>query len=287
MPTTTWKGFDVYMLTGISTACLYPMHTEDALKILSSAKAEAVEVFANCDYEISPPMLKLMRSIADANGVKILSLHPYTAPSEPITFFTSYRRRFDEGLELYKKYYEAANILGADAVVFHGGSKTAAIPYGEYFDKFGLLVEDAIANGSNLCHENVERCISHKPDFFIGLAAAIPNARFIFDIKQAVRAGYDVFEFAKAMDGKIKHVHFSSHDGSRDCLLPGKGTFNTKAFLEVIAKTGFNGGVIVELYRENFGDIVELIGGYQHLFTEVSTIRKNAEIFDIIRQNGE
>lgn len=272
------------MLTGISTACFYPMHTEDALKIICDAKVEAAEVFVNCDYEVTRPMLRQMRDIADASGVKVLSLHPHTGPSESITFFTKYKRRFDEGLELYKKYYEAANILGANAVVFHGGAKAAPITYSEYFETFGLLVENAIVNGSNLCHENVERCISYSPDFFRALGKAVPQAEFILDVKQAVRAGYDALTFATAMGTKIKHVHFSDHDDSRTCLLPGQGIFNTQEFLNLIVKNGFNGGVLVEVYRENFVENVELFKGYQQLFTETSTIRKNAERVDIIRQ---
>lgn len=282
----TQKGFDDFMLTGISTACFYPMLTEEALEIITAAKIEAAEVFVNCNYEISPHMLKLFRSIADANGVKILSFHPYTAPSEPITFFSRYQRRFDEGLELYRKFYDAANILGADIVVFHGGSRAVPITYNEYIEKFGLLVEDAKAHGSSLCHENVERCTSWSPDFFRRLAAAIPDAGFVFDVKQAVRAKQDVFEFVEAMGTRLRHVHFSDNDSGHECLLPGKGTFNTEKFLEIIAENGFDGGVIVELYRENFSDIVELLNGYQHLFTKVSTARKNAETSDNIRQSG-
>lgn len=277
------KDFDRFMMTGISTACLYPLITEEALKTLISIGVESVELFVNCNYEISPSMLREIRAIADGSGVKILSLHPWHGPIESIMCFSRYERRFQEGLELYKKYYQAANMLGAELVVFHGGARAAGIEYAEYFDRFGRMVEDSIANGSCLCQENVSRCTSWSPDFFREMAKALPDAEFVFDIKQAIRAGADVFEFAEAMAGRIKHVHFSDNDEAHDCLPPGKGTFNTREFLSLITKNGFDGGVIVELYRENFGEIVELSQGYQHLFTYVSTALKNAEKVDPIR----
>ncbi len=272
------------MLTGISTACLYPLETEKALNLLANYNIEAIEVFPNCEYEISKPALLEMRKVADAHGTKILSLHPHTGPMEPITFFSGYSRRFNDGVELYKRYYEAANLLGAELVVFHGGARIPWISYEEYFDKFGLLVEHAVQNGSCLCHENVSRCIGYCSQFFKQLAVAVPKAEFVFDIKQAVRAEEDVFDFAKTMGNRIKHIHFSDNDEHNSCLLPGTGTFNTAEFLNVVTENGFNGGVIVELYRENFGEIVELISGYQRLFTDISTVRKNAETDDSIRQ---
>lgn len=273
------------MMTGISTACLYPMYTEVALQTFASLHVEATEVFINCSEEILPAKLREMRSIADGNGVKILSLHPYTSGMEPMLFFSAYKRRFYEGMELYKKYYEAANILGADIVIFHGNSSKSGMSYDEYFNRFGRLVEDSISNGSKLCHENVSRCMSRSSAFFKELAKAVPQSEFVFDTKQAFRAGEDVFEFVKAMSGRIRHVHFSDHSEQNDCLVPGHGTFNTGEFLDLIKNNGFDGGVIVELYRENFDSIVELYEGYQRLFTQVSTQLKNDETNDKIRQS--
>lgn len=272
------------MTSGISTACLYPEYTEIALKTLASGGVDSIEVFFNCEEEISRPMLHEMKSITENAGTRIISLHPYTSPLEPIMFFSGYKRRFDEGRDMYKAYYEAANILGAELVVFHGGHRAAALSYGEYFDRFGILMEDALKCGNELCHENVERCMSWCPQFFAQMKSALPHAGFVFDIKQAVRAGQDVFDFAEVMGNSIRHVHFSDHDSEHDCLPPGKGIFNTANFLSLISKNGFSGGVIVELYRKNFGDIVELFASYQQLCTEISTQLKNDETYDIIRQ---
>lgn len=263
------------MLAGISTACFYPQHTEDALRELSALSIQCTEVFINCASELSEPFLKQLRAIANGGGVQILSLHPYTSGMEPMYFFSQYDRRFQEGRELYKRYYHAANLLGADITVFHGGTRNNQMEQGEYFDRFGLLWEDARQQGIALCHENVSRCAGYCPEFFSELVKAIPDAEFVFDVKQAVRAGQDVVGFAGKLNGKIRHLHISDHNDINDCLPPGKGTFNIAKFLSNIRSVGFDGGVVVELYRENFGTIVEIYEGYQHLCTELSTASKN------------
>jgi sugar phosphate isomerase/epimerase len=146
-------------------------------------------------------------------------------------------------------------------------------------------MEAAKREGSGICHENVCRCAGYNPDFFADMARALPDAGFVIDLKQAIRAGQDIYQMADAMAGRLRHVHFSDSDASRDCLPPGKGTFNIGKFFSTIVKNGFDGGVIVELYRENFVDFVELYTSYQLLLTEVSTERKVADSFDAIRQS--
>ncbi len=71
---------------------------------------EAAEVFLNCAGELEPGYIKRLRSIADSGGVKILSVHPYACFMDPMMFFSSYDRRFGEGLDIYRRYFYAANI---------------------------------------------------------------------------------------------------------------------------------------------------------------------------------
>jgi len=111
------------MLPGISTACFYPQYTEDALRTLAGHFPECVEVFINAACELEPEYLRSLRQIAEDAGIKIISLHPYTSGLEPMFFFSNYDRRYDEGLELYKKMSQAANLLGAGIIVFHGAAR--------------------------------------------------------------------------------------------------------------------------------------------------------------------
>lgn len=259
------------MYPGISTACLYPMETEKALRMLAEKGVEAAEVFINSQSELAPGYLRELRRVADSFGMRLLSLHPFTSGMEPMLFFSTYHRRFEDGRNFYRTYYQAASILGADIVVFHGNIVQFRMELGEYFDRFGVLMEDARKEGCLLCHENVSRCTGRSPLFFREMAKQLPDARFVFDVKQAVRAGEDVFEFVEEMGERIAHVHISDHTPQEDCLPIGKGVFHIQEFLSYLGSIGFSGGVIVELYRENFGEFVELLRGYQQLCAYLST----------------
>jgi len=230
-----------------------------------------MEVFLNSTQELESSFLRELRREADSVGTKIVSIHPYLSPMEPMLFFSGYARRFDEGLELYRRFYEAAGILGADCIVFHGDYKRRPLNYDEYFSRFELLWEDARKHGISLCQENVERCFSGSNNFLARMRKALPQVEYILDVKQAVRAGESIWEMAQTMGDKIRHVHISDHNERESCLPPGKGVLNTGKLIETIGKNGFRGGVIVELYGENFGDIVELSDSFQQLCDTLST----------------
>lgn len=259
------------MVTGISTACLYPMPTEEALSVLAERGVRAAEVFINSHTELEPGYLRNLRKIADDAGLRILSVHPFTSGMEPMLFFSEYHRRFEDGRDFYRTYYRAAQILGAEIVVFHGNIAQFRMEKQEYFRRFDILLQDAHREGVWLCHENVSRCTGRTPEFYREMSRALPDARYVLDVKQAVRAGEDVFEFAEAMGRRIVHVHISDHNKEHDCMSIGAGVFHIPEFLSYLHSLGFSGGVIVELYRENFRDLVELFGGYQQLCMDVST----------------
>ena len=265
------------MLPGISTACFYPLPTEESLEALVSLRPACLEVFLNAEQELEPAFLQSLRGRADDAGAKIVSVHPHVSAMEPMLFFSRYPRRFEDGMALYRRLYRAADILGADSLVFHGDYIDSPLPMDEYFARFERLWEDARNHGVSLCQENVARCISGSAGFVAGMRRALPWAEYILDIKQAVRAGEDVFELARVMGERIRHLHLSDHSESQSCLPPGKGSFNMAELLNTVAKSGFSGGAIVELYGENFSGIVELSGSFQHLCTVLSTEQQIAQ----------
>ncbi|HHY53404.1 MAG TPA: sugar phosphate isomerase/epimerase [Clostridiales bacterium] len=265
------KGFDT-VFTGISTACFYPATTEDSLLQIAPLGPACIEVFLNAAMELRPDYLKKLRSIAEGSGIRVVSVHPYCSIMEPMLFFSYYQRRFEEGVELYKHFFAAAALLGADTLVFHGDIKQSTLPREEYFRRFSILWETAKSMGIHLCQENVERCVSGSMDFLADMKRNLPDVEYILDVKQAVRSGQNPFELATLLGEKVRHIHMSDHRKGYDCLVPGSGVFNIREFLFTMRKTGFSGGVIVELYRENFKDIVEISRGFQHLSTIVSTV---------------
>ena len=49
------------MLAGISTACFYPLYTEEAVQKLSRIPPQCVEVFLNARHELDPAYLRELR----------------------------------------------------------------------------------------------------------------------------------------------------------------------------------------------------------------------------------
>jgi len=247
------------------------MHTEEALRLICSIPVQCTEIFFNCEYEISPGYINELKSIADGSGVSITSLHPYTSGMEPILFFSGYDRRFEQGRDMYKRYYQACAQAGAKYIVFHGGSASADPDACRYFERYNILLEDAKAWGVELCHENVSRCAGKHLSFFAAMKKLLPDAGYVFDVKQAIRSGHDPTEMAELLGANIRHIHISDHDESRDCLPPGQGVFNIGKFLSTISQNGYSGALVVELYQENFSSIVEITQGYQLLSRGIST----------------
>lgn len=258
------------MLAGISTACFYPELTERGLMFAASIGAQAAEVFFNAPSELTDGFLRELRLIADNAGTRILSVHPFTSGLEPLLFFSDYRRRFCDGVELYKRYFHAANLLGADLLVLHGDRRMSRKPRAAYFDAFGELAGEGRAMGVTVAQENVPRCASYCPDFFRDMRQYLPDARFVLDIKQAVRAGCTPGEMADAMGPGVAHLHVSDHNAQNDCLPVGAGDFDLTALLRQVRANGFDGGVILELYRDSYGEYKELSSAYQNICAAIA-----------------
>ena len=258
------------MLAGISTACLYPELTERALDTILRFGIQSTELFFNAFSELNPNYLRELRQRADDCGTRILSIHPFTSAMEPLLFFSGYYRRFEDGLEFYKQYFEAANLLGAEILVFHGDRREAQRPYESYFDRFAMLMEAGRRMGVTVAQENVPRCASWQPHFFEQMRRALPQARFVLDVKQCLRGGFSAEEMAQAMGDGLVHVHLSDHCAGQDCLPIGKGDMNLPRLLQQFRKQGFDGGVILELYRNNYRDFSELDESYRKILDAIS-----------------
>lgn len=252
------------MKIGVSTACLYPLETERALERVGALHIPATEVFINADSELSPSFCHRLRSQADALGVECLSLHPYTSGFEPFLFFSNYPRRFEDGREYYKKIHQAAGILGAKLVVFHGGGKNCPLDIAEYARRYAILLADAREQGIVLAHENVERCIGHRPAFFEELSALLPDASYVLDVKQAMRAGYSPYEMAAAMGQGICHLHLSDHRADADCLPMGEGNLDLQKLKCTFVQTKKISAVL-ELYRTSYNEDTQLYTSYKIL----------------------
>ncbi len=254
---------------GVSTACLYPMPTEEALEQLANLSVTFTEVFINSHQELQPDFCQRLRHVADGAGMRILAIHPYTSGFEPFLFFSNYPRRFEDGMEYYRNYYRAAKILGADYVIFHGAFKHCDLSREEYFNRYLQLCQDARSFGVELVHENVERCVGAVPDFFEEMGHKLPQCGTVLDVKQALRAGVDPLDMARAMRGRIRHIHISDHTLQEDCVPYGQGIFRVADLLNVVLPLSEKPSVVLELYRSNFHLITDLDISYKKLQKDI------------------
>ena len=254
------------MNIGVSTACLYPMPTELALKALAEQGIKAVEIFVNASSEYEQECLINMRRIIDKYGVKVVAIHPFSSAFEPLLFFTGYERRVKDSFKMYEGIYKASRFLGAEIIVLHGDHRRGAMTDNEYFERYGEMFRHAQQNGVLLAQENVERCRSRSVDFIKRMHTALGSeVRFVLDQKQAIRSGETAFTMLEAMGNAVCHLHISDSNSTHDCLPPGSGDFEFSELFKRVKAVSNEVYAIVELYRDNYDTTENLYTSYSFL----------------------
>ena len=257
------------MKTGISSACFYPLDTIESLKECVKGGFSLCEIFINTYSEMSGEYYKEMKAYIDGQGLDIVSIHPFTCGYENVIFFGGYERRISDGIELYKGFFEFAAKLGAKFVVFHGNNmKNKFCGFEKYAEIFTRINECAHTFGVELIHENTTWCICREAEGIRSLRAACPDMKFVFDAKQSCRGGYDPYAVLEAMGDHVVHVHINDWaDGA--CKPPCMGALDMKRMLNRLNEVGYNGDMVVEVYRENFTDVYQLKAAAELLDKEI------------------
>ena len=254
------------MVIGASTANLYPMLTEEALDTLLALGFRNLEVFVNTESEIAPAFLRLLRDKTDAAGARILSLHPFISGIEPYLLFSAYERRFQDGLRFYARLFVAAGFLVAKLVVMHGDKAQGVLPVEHALARYESVYDLGRQYGVTLAQENVVRFRSEDNAYLAAMRRQLgPKANFVFDVKQCRRCGHTIESVLEAMGQGVVHVHISDNDAEHDCLLPGRGQVDYAALLAALKQAGFDGAIMLELYRTNFQEATDLLEGKRFL----------------------
>ncbi len=252
------------MKIGISTASLYPLETEKALTFLGEKGISVTEIFFNSPTELSDNFISELNAIKQHYGIDIVSIHPCGSLIEPYLLFSEYKRRFYDGFEMYKRYYEVAQKLGAKTVVIHGDSLKGHIPMNEYCERLVMMNNEAKKYNCSISQENVNKYRGATPKNICEIKRLTNGEiKFIFDIKQSIRDGCGVDAMYSAMKGNIVNVHYSDHSQKGDCLLPGKGDFDFEAFFNRLKHDEFNGACLLEVYSNAYKDVEELVKTYR------------------------
>ena len=266
------------MQAGVSTACMYPELTEEVLYNYAVNGISHVEIFFNSDCEVHPAFVANLREIINRYDMTCRSIHPYACPIEPIMLFSQYERRVTDMLDYYKKFFEAGQRLGAEFFVLHGNRKGLDVSPKFYCERYLRLVEAAKPYSITVAQENVSYCQAGSLRFLREMNRILGNqVKFVLDVKQAVRAGESPVNLLHMLGSHIVHVHISDHSEKGDCLLLGTGDFRIRSFLEILYNYNPDCSVILELYRNNFRNISDLIGNYRMLGRIIAGIEKKAE----------
>lgn len=252
------------IFAGVSISCGYPEYPEVTLAKFCELGIKRVEIFLNTHSESEPEYIRSLAAILKANGTKCVSLHPYTCTADTYMLYSGYERRTKDYIEYHKRYFEAMNILGADYFILHGNK--ADHPDSVVIEGYRRLNEAAKSFGVRVLQENVCRCTTGELSQLISMKKALgDDVGFVLDTKQAVRKKLDPYDFISALGSSIKHVHFSDHGEKGDCLLPGQGDIGCERFITALKNIGFEGSIILELYRRNYHDYHELASALLYL----------------------
>ena len=265
------------MEIGASSACFYPLETEKAFLKIAKLGFGHSEIFFNSPCELEKPFLRELKAISDAYSTRVTSLHPYTSAAEGYILFSGYERRFRDGIELYKSYFEAAAALGAQFIVLHGAKQIREITAEEYAERFSILNETAKGFGCCVAHENVVNFVGQTPEFMSFMKKQIgDDFKMVLDIKQARRTGVDPAEFIKEMGSSIAHVHLSDYNQSCDCLAPSeKGLYDFGSLFTALDSIGYEGKCMIELYSSGFSNESEITDGAKYLEGILNKIKHN------------
>ena len=238
------------MKIGVSTGSFYPMEMEDACALLAGKGVKVMELFVNTPSDMKGAYLSHIRELREEYGLIFTSVHPFSCALEPILFFSEHKRRFEDGCDFYRRYFDFGAALQIPYFIFHGASiHDTGCSSQRYFERYSQLSRIAKEEfGVTLLQENVARCKSGSLTFLGQMKEQLPQARFALDLKQARRAGCSPGELVDLLGDRILHLHLSDCGQSGDCLIPFQGCFDFAAFFSRLRQACFSADAVIELY---------------------------------------
>ncbi len=248
---------------GISSACFYPLTTEESFYKACEAGIKTIEIFFNSPSELSDSFINDLIKLKSKYNVKIPSVHPFMSFAETFFLFSTYERRFYDILDLYRRFFEAMQKLESEIFIIHGLKEPGIIEDNVYFDRFAKLIEIGKEYNVKVCQENVVLYKSQSADYLNKMKNYIGNDfNIVLDIKQAYKANEDPYKIIDVMGERIKHVHISDHNDSSPCIPPFEGVFDFSQFFDAMKRISYNGNYIIELYSHSYTDEAQIYESY-------------------------
>lgn len=255
------------MQTGISTASLFGrFNTEDALSFLSDKGVSVAEVFLESFCEYNKEFGEFLA--ARKGNTAIHSVHTLTTQFES-TLYSLNERAQNDSFTLLENTMQAARAMGAEYYTFHGLARVKRTPYIIDYERVGAITQriiDVCRNyGVTLAYENVHWAYYNYIGFFSELKKRTSGLKGTFDIKQARQSGVDFREFIDEMGGDIVTAHLSDIDENGKMCLPGRGVTDFKEVLSRLRDKGFDGALLLEVYKNDFKEFNELFDSLSYI----------------------
>lgn len=252
---------------GISTATFFlRRYNEDSISIIKGLGGKTCEVFLECPSEYTEEYGKLL--LERKGDLKVHSMHAVTMNYET-ELFNSFDRAYNDALKSFAGVLNIGKMLGARFYTMHG---RARIKKGGDYDNFvknGKRLEELSDFARNydiqICLENVAWSLCNRPEFYREIVKHAPSIGATLDVKQARISGYDYRDYLNAMGERIKTVHLSDVDENGKIRLPGVGIFDFEELFKRLKDVGFNGDMIIEVYKNDYGAESEITQSLNYL----------------------
>jgi sugar phosphate isomerase/epimerase len=239
---------------GLSTASVYPESSAHAFGYAASLGYDAVEVMVGIDA--LSQQTSAVKQLAEHHDIAISAIHA------PCLLFTQ-RVWGTEPWGKLERSAEMAAAVGAETVVVHPPFRWQK----EYAAGFveGIAALEA-STGIAFAVENMYpwRASSRR-----GMEMYLPGwdpsdepyANTTIDLSHASIARSDPVAMAERLGERLRHIHLTDGSGSAkdEHLVPGRGTIGAEAFLAHLARTGFDGDIVLEINTRKCADREERI----------------------------
>jgi sugar phosphate isomerase/epimerase len=226
---------------GLSTASVYPQAASTAFELAARLGYDAVEVMVGID-PVSQDT-DAVRRLSEHHEVPVCSVH---APCLLVT-----QRVW--GTELWPKLERSAQMacaVGADVVVVHPPFRWQR-EYARDFVRGVAELEER--TGVAFAVENMYPWRASRREMQVYHPGWDPvehdYANTTLDLSHSAVSRSDPVEMARALGGRLRHLHLADGTGSAmdEHLVPGRGDQPVGAVLEHLASAGFAGHIVVEV----------------------------------------
>ena len=231
----------------LSTASVYPESTASAFELAGRLGYDAIEVMVGMDPVGQD--IEAVGRLSDYHQLPVCAVH---APCLLIT----QRVWGAEPWGKLKMSAKMAQALSADIVVVHPPFRWQRDYSRTFVKRIAELEEET---GVRFAIENMYPWRAAGREFEAYFPGWDPveeeYAHVTLDLSHAATAGSDAMSMARELGGRRTHVHTTDGSGSAkdEHLVPGRGGQPCAELLEHLARTGFPGGIVLEINTRRSG----------------------------------